>query len=302
MNKRLSAAAKLAVPLIVAFFIGRSIYGNWRQISGEPWQFDAGRSILSFVLASGWFLARPWGWMVIVNHFGNAVPFGEIYRVYRKSELSRYVPGGVWQFVSRVYLTSRYGVRPSACLAAALVDMTLAALASMAPAAWALAAALPQLGAYHRAALAIFPLASLAVVHPRALNAWAGFLSRLLKQPYAPVRIGAAKLFGVWTAYLAAWLGLASAMAFFAGSLLPAADASFAFVAGSYALAWLTALLTMIAPAGMGIREGVLALLLGQALAAGTGLTLAVAMRLWLVAMELAWWAAGRWFPRGAGA
>lgn len=302
MNKRAGAAVKLAVPLIVAFFIGRSIYGNWRQIGGEPWQFDAARSILSFVLASGWFLARPLGWMVVINRFGNAVPFGEIYRVYRKSELSRYVPGGVWQFVSRIYLTRRYGVRPSACLAATAVDMTLAALASMAPAAWALAAALPQLGAYHRAALAVFPLLSLAVVHPRALNAWAGLLSRLLKQPYTPVRIGAAKLFGVWAMYLAAWFGLAASMAFFAGSLLPAAGDSFAFIAGSYALAWLAALLTMVAPAGMGIREGILGMLLGQALAAGTGLTLAVAMRLWLVVMELVWWAAGRWFPRGAGA
>ena len=61
-------------------------------------------------------------------------------------------------------------------------------------------------------------------------------------------------------------------MAFFARSLLPSAGASFTFIAGSYALAWLTALLTMIAPAGVGIREGVLGLLLGRVLAPGTGL------------------------------
>ena len=299
MNKRFGVAAKLAVPLIVAFFIGRLIYENWRQIRGEPWQLDAGDLLLSFVLAAGWFLARPLGWMVVIDCFGHSIPFGEIYRVYRKSELSRYVPGGVWQFASRVYLTRRYGVQPAACLAATLVDMTLAALASMVPAVWAAAAALPQLGEYQRGLLLIFPLLSFAVVHPRALNAWAGFLARLLKQPYTPLRIGAAKLFGVWALYLAAWVGLTAAMAFFARSLLPFAGASFTFIAGSYALAWLTALLTMIAPAGVGIREGVLGLLLGRVLAPGTGLTLAVAMRLWLVAMELVWWAAGRWFPRG---
>ncbi len=302
MNKRLGAAVKLVVPLIAALFIGRLIYGNWRQVRNEPWQLEAGYLVLSFVPASGWFLARPLGWKIVIDCFGHSIPFGEIYRVYRQSELSRYVPGGIWQFASRIYLIRRYGVRPSVCLAATLVDMTLAALASMVPAVWAIAAAMPQLGKYQRAVLLVFPLLSFAVVHPRTLNAWAGFLSRLLKQPYTPIRIGAAKLFGVWAMYLAAWVGLTAAMAFFARSLLPAAGSSFAFIAGSYAFAWLTALLTMIAPAGMGIREGILGLLLGRVLAAGTGLTLAVAMRMWLVAMELVWWAAGRWFPRGSDA
>lgn len=302
VSKRIGAALKFLIPLIVALSIGRLIYGNWRQVSSEPWQLDSGYLILSFVLASGWFLARPLGWMIVINGFGHSIPFGEIYRVYRKSELSRYVPGGVWQFASRVYLTRRYGVEPAVCLAATLVDMTLAALAALGPAVWALSTALPQLGGYQRGVLTAFPLLAFAVVHPRVLNAWAGLLSRLLKQPYTPIRISAARLFGVWAIYLAAWVGLAAAMAFFARALLPSAGSLFALIACSYALAWLTALLTMVAPAGMGIREGILGLLLSRVLTAGTGLTLAVAMRLWLVAMELVWWAAGRWFPPRRGA
>lgn len=290
-------ALKLAVPLLVAFFIGRSIYGNWQQIRSEPWQLDAGYLALSFVLATGWFLARPYGWTLVINCFGHAVPFGEIYRVYRKSELSRYVPGGVWQFASRVYLVRKYGVEPSACLAATLVDMVLAALAAMVPAVWVVATALPQLGEYQRAVLMAFPVLSFAVVHPKVLNLWAGFLSRLARQPYSPIRISAVRLFGIWAMYVGAWVGLAFAMAFFVRALLPSTNSSLTFIAGSYALAWVSALLTMVAPAGMGIREGILGLLLSGVLAAGTGLAVAVAIRIWLVLMELVWWAAGHWFP-----
>ncbi|MCY4188684.1 MAG: hypothetical protein OXD30_09395, partial [Bryobacterales bacterium] len=73
----------------------------------------------------------------------------------------------------------------------------------------------------------------------------------------------------------------------------------FAQIAGCYALAWVTALLTMVAPAGMGVREGILGILLSQAVATGTAMILAVAMRLWAIAMELAWLAVGL-LPRTA--
>jgi hypothetical protein len=45
----------------------------------------------------------------------------------------------------------------------------------------------------------------------------------------------------------------------------------------------------MIAPAGMGVREGVLGLLLRRVLPVGAAFTLAVAIRLWLTLVELVW-------------
>ncbi len=295
LTNKVLVAAKICVPLVVSFFIGRMIHANWVQVRAEPWQLDIGLLALSFALGATWHLARPWGWMRLIRGFGHRLRYGDVYRIYRQSEVSRYVPGGVWQFASRIYLMGRLGVKPASCLAATLLDMSLAALAAMVPAAWLAGAAASSLGLWQRYALLAFPFLASALVHPKALNAWAAPLARLLKQPYRNLEIRPREMLAIWASYVAATTLLALAMATLARSLLPGIGMQqFAFIAGCYALAWVAAMLTMVAPAGMGIREGILGLLLTETAAAGTALTLAVAMRLWVVCMELVWLTAGQ--------
>lgn len=301
MIRRALPALKLAVPVVMAFFIGRLIHGNWQQVRAEPWRLESGWMAVSFVMAAAWYLVRPLGWKHLLRGFGHDVPYWEIYRVYRKSELSRFVPGGIWQFAARIYLTRRYGVGPAPCLAATLLDMTLAALAAIVPAAWLAGSASTTLEQWQKAMLWGFPVVAGALVVPRVFNAWAQPLARLLNQPFQRLAIGTARMIGIWAMYCATWTLLALAMAGFARALLPGgAGQHFTYIAGCYALAWVVALLTMVAPAGVGVREGILGLLLGQVLAPGTAMALAVAARLWTVVMEVAWLAAGYLVPRRA--
>ena len=298
MTRWLLPVVKISVPLIVAFFVGRVIHGNWQQVRAEPWRLDAGLLALSFVLGAAWHLVRPFGWARLIRGFGHDLPYWDIYRVYRKSEMSRYVPGGVWQFASRIYLTRQYGVAAAPCLAATLLDMALAALAAMVPAAWLAGSASTSLGAWQRSVLLAFPLIACGFVYPKVLNAWAEPAARWLRQPYRRLEIGPRQMFAIWAMYVSAWTLLGFAMACFARGLLPGiSTAQVAYIAGSYALAWVAALLTLVAPAGVGIREGILGILLAQTVAAGTAMTLAVAMRLWAICMELAWLAVGALRP-----
>ena len=293
MTRWLRAAVKIAVPLVVAFFIGRLIHENWQQVRSEPWRLDFGLLALSFALGAAWHLVRPLGWTRLIRGFGHDVGYWEIYRIYRKSEASRYVPGGIWQFASRIYLTRTHGVSAAVCLAATLLDMTLAGLAAMVPSAWLAGSAITSLGPWQRFALLAFPLFACMLVYPSVFNAWAAPVARRLGQPFRRLKIGAREMLVLWAMYVGASTLLGLAMATFALALLPVVDAGqFAYVAGCYVLAWVAALLTMIAPAGMGVREGILGLLLSRTLASGTAMTLAVAMRLWAVSMELVWLAA----------
>lgn len=307
MTRYLLAVFKVCVPLAAALFVGRMIHGSWHEVRAEPWQLDAGPLALSFVLAAAWHLGRPFGWTRLIRGFGHNLPFWEVYGVYRKSEVSRYVPGGIWQFASRIYLLRRFGVGPAPCLAATVLDMTLAALASLVASGWFAGTAAGTLGTWQRTVVLLFPLASCAVVYPRVLNAWAAPLARFLRQPYRPLRLGFRQLASIWALYAGAWVLLGSAMACLARALLPDIGAAdFGYIAGCYALAWMAALLTVVSPAGIGVREGILGLLLSRVLPVGTAMTLAVAMRLWVVCMELVWFIPAllplgkQWRPEGS--
>ncbi len=299
MTRRAVPALKVAVSLILVSFIGHMIHGNWQQIRTEPWRLEVGWLVLSFTLAAAWYLVRPLGWKLLLHGFGHDVPYRELFRVYRKSELSRFVPGGIWQFAARIYLTRRFGVGAAACLAATMLDMTLAALAAIVPATWLAGSAATTLSPWQEATLLAFPAIACLLVVPRVFNAWAEPLARLLRQPFERLEMGAWQMIGVWAMYCLMWTLLALAMASYARALLTDVDGQqFTLIAGCYALAWVLALLTMVAPAGVGVREGILGLLLGQVLATGTALALAVAMRLWVVGMELVWLIGGQIVPQ----
>lgn len=298
MTRQLARVAKIAVPLVVVFFVARVILDNWEQVREAEWRVSPLYLVGSFVLCSGWFLVRPVGWNIILNRFGRKAPFFAVYRVYRQAELSRYVPGGVWQFVSRIYLIKRWRVSASACLAATIVDLVLATLAALVPASWTLLEVYSDFRLYHRIVLLAFPVAAIAVLHPRILNAWAGFLARRLKQPWTPLRIGFLTLIGIWAMYVAGWLALAAGLALFAHGILVMPPEGSTYIGSSYAVAWLVGMLTMIAPAGMGIRDTALGVLLSRILLQGPAFTLAVGIRFWLLLIEVVWAAIGILTPR----
>lgn len=293
MIKKIANVAKFVVPLVLIFFVGRVIADNWEDVSAAEWQIRPLYLFFSALLCSPWFLLRPLGWNIILNRFGRAVPFPAVFRVTRQAELGRYVPGAVWQWIGRVYLIQKWHVTAAACLVATFIDLVLATLASMVPALFTVEDLLPNLASYYRYVIFAFPLAAIVVIHPKVLNWGAGLVTKRLKMEYSELRIGYPTMAGIWAMYVGGWLSLTAGVAAFVAGVIDLPTGNLAFIGSSYALAWLVGILTMIAPAGMGVRETALGLLLAVVVGTGTAFTLAVAVRLWLLAVELVWVGAG---------
>ena len=299
--QRIFRILKPVVPLGVAFFIGRAIHENWRHVREAPWDFEGRYLFLSFLLTVGWFVLRPLVWAVILRRFGHRISFGAAYRTVRQAELSRYVPGGVWQYVSRVYLADRWGVPAAATVAATLVETVLLILAAVLPALFNFREALPNLARFQIVLLILFPLGALGILHPRFLNSWAGFLARKLKQPYSRLKIKWSAIAGIWLVYVFMWLVVSLGIGCFVRGVMEIPTDRVPAVGSFFAAAWFIAIISMIAPAGMGIRDGVFGLLLSQIMPLGAALTVAVATRLWMTLLELFWTGLGMWFFEGPG-
>jgi hypothetical protein len=297
LTKRLAQVGKFVVPVLVGFFIGRTIYRNWQQVREADWQFAPLYLVVALVLSVPWFVYRPFVWSRLLARFGYPLPFGGVFRIARQAELSRYVPGTVWQYLSRVYLAGRWGVPPTACLGATLVETVLLLLAALPPALWNLQHVMPVVGRYQRILLVAFLIASIGVVHPRILNWWAAILARYAKQPYQELRIGWTTLAAIWVSYVGMWLLLGLSLAFFVGGVMRIPFEQFPSLAADYASSWVASMLAVVAPAGMGVRDGVFGLLLSRMMPLATALTVALAVRLWLTLLELGWVAVARTQP-----
>ena len=287
---------KFLVPLVIAFFIGRAIHRNWQEVRAADWTFDGGYLLISVLLTVGWFALRPYAWAAILGRFGHPISYGAAFRIFRQAELSRYVPGTVWQYVSRVYLAGQWGVPAAATMAATIIETVLLVLASILPALLNIREALPRLASIQQVLLFVFPVVALAVVHPRVLNLWAGFLARRLKQPYSKLEIGWGAVAGICLTYSLMWLVVGLGVGFFVRGVISIPLTEVPVVGSYYAAAWFIGIISVVAPAGMGIRDGAFGLLLSQAMPLGAALTIAVAVRLWMTLLELVWAALGLWF------
>jgi hypothetical protein len=297
--KRLAQIGKYAVPIVIGFFIARTIYRNWQQVREAEWQFAPAYLLVSIALSVPWFVYRPYVWTVLLRRFGYSVPFGPSFRIVRQAEISRYVPGTVWQYLSRIYLAGRWGVPATAVLGATLVETVLLLLAALPLALWNLQQVLPVMGSYQRIVLVVFLIASIGVVHPRILNWWAAILARYARQPYRELQVGWLTLAGIWVSYLLTWLLLGLGLAFFVRAIMVIPFADFPRLAGDYAASWIASMLAVVAPAGMGIRDGVFGLLLNRTMPLGTAFAVALAVRLWLIVLELAWVGVAQAMPAG---
>jgi len=212
-------------------------------------------------------------------------------RIWFITNLSRFVPGAIWQFahVSAEALSAR--VSPLAATGAILFQQLVLlgtglalslSLAPVLPTAVtgstnpALALGLASLGVV--AAVIFLPIAA------PTLERWTSRLTgREIRWP-APTRSELSRYAGTlalpWIAYgVAFWLFGRAVLGDAAPALLPAAAAFL----GSY----VAGIIAVFAPGGLGVREAALVALLAPVTGAAPALFLAVASRLWLVALEI---------------
>ena len=298
MIRRLLPWLKWLVPLAAAIFIARVIHLEWRKVRDFDWRFDVVFLALSFAATSTWFLVRAFVWRTILAHFACVLPYRECLRIFVLSELSRYVPGTVWQYFSRIYLAGQWGVPAAVTLSSALMELLLMALAAVPLVLWHIDEVFPIIGHAQRVLLLAFPVAAVLLLQPAALNRLARFLLPRLKMEYAPIELRFRTIAGLWAVCLVLWIAFGAGFVLFARSLTPIGFAAGVQLVSQYAASWLIGVVTFFAPGGIGVREGILGLLLAKMMPLGTALVVAVASRLWLISLELLWAAVAQTYCR----
>jgi uncharacterized membrane protein YbhN (UPF0104 family) len=243
------------------------------------------------VLALGYGVsASLWGAMVR-EMGGPTLPRRTTVPLFLVANLGRYVPGKVLQIAGLTWLARRHGVpAPVAAGAAvlgqgvALLGATIVGLAAFfSP---ALDPGLRLWGWLGLGAVALFLMGSgIPAVADRIRSTW--FRLAGSAPPAPSSRPGTDRGFGVRWTFLYTLNWSLYAVAFWLLFLGLVGWQPFLFVGPAFAAAYVGGYLALFAPAGLGIREGLLAAFLAPVLAPQAALALALAARLWTTAVEV---------------
>jgi uncharacterized membrane protein YbhN (UPF0104 family) len=274
----------VAVLAVVAVFFAVTLATRWQEVISLKWQLRPGVFALACVLLalSYALVACLWG---LALHRAAGTPVRAGARIWFLANLARYVPGNVWSYVGAVELARREGVARPVSLAVMAYTQVLSvgvALLAGLPVLLAERARLGRPALLGAAAVAV--VAVLAAVFRRQLLGLARRRLPGLDGDLVPAP-GAVALLAV--GYAAYWAVTGLAVAALVASLYRLSPGDVPLVVAAYAAAYAVGFLSLLTPAGIGVREGVLVVALSPVLPAGPALVVALVSRVWMMVVEL---------------
>lgn len=255
-----------------------------------------------FELTPGWLLGAapftfaggillPLAWRHTLGAYGVELPAAKAVRVWCLSQASRFIPGNVALVASRVLLSSKEGVPRSLAGTSLAIEGGLIVVWGGFFASWLPSSLIP------------WPLRALmalgAVVVLAGLPVLLRLAGRLLPRfpALAPDAIRVRHLYEAVGLYGLNNLVRASGFVFVAAALHTIDPRDVLLIVAAVNLGALLGMVG-ITPAGLGVREGVIAALLAHRFGAGNAAAFAVAFRAWDFAFELVWLALALWWER----
>ncbi len=279
----------VAIALLAFYFLFSRLIRDWRQIPFDTLHFNLLLLILSYaVLFVVHFPLSALGWQLLLAGLGEQIGFRRALAIITITQLGKYAPGKVWFTLGRMSLARSDGVAESKTLTSVVIETGFLLLAAVLLFALALLflprGAFPP-GVYYSLLAAPF---TLFVVYPPILNRLLRFLLPRFKRPVFTLKLSYPRLLAILGIYLLDWFFQGLGCFILINSFYPFPARQLPVLLGGYAISWILGFLFLLAPAGLGIREGIYTFILKLVMPAPVAIISAMVTRVWMSTGELA--------------
>ncbi len=264
-----SRAARWVFGIVAAGLAVWAVAARREEVLAALTRVTVGSVVVAFVATLANAATAGLMWRAVLRDLGARLPLLVAARVFFVGQLGKYVPGSVWPLVVQAELASDYGVARRRTATATMASLLLAIASALV----VVVATLPLVpdvlpDGFGWAPLLVVPV--LVLLHPRVLVPLTNRALRVAgREPLETRTTLSATFAGTgWGVVSWACAGLqVTALAVPVGA--PATAHTFALATGGYALAWAVGFVVVVAPAGAGARELVLAAVLAPVLGPG---------------------------------
>jgi glycosyltransferase 2 family protein len=284
-RRRVLIGLQLAAVAILLGFLTYGLRDAWADAAPRLRDANPLDLLIACVVLAVYYLLFVIGWRWILAAMEIHVPYRLALQAEMVSMLAKYVPGGIWTPAARVVALRRAGVTDTPrVLASVLVEGGLSAIAGV----LVFVASLPSVGVVDAPLVPLVALAVLCAVllHPRVFRPVAAKLLRPFgASEMIPLRYRT--LLALLVFYSFTWLVGGAALFF----LLRAvggdpALTSIAFLGGTSAVGAIVAVLSIIFPSGLGVREASMYALVLTVASEGVALGATVLNRITITLIE----------------
>jgi hypothetical protein len=258
-SRRVRVALQLGLAVLIFGFLIRTVVQQWSEIQSEGVHFHVGWLIPAILVLPAFFVLSAYGWDLILRFMGYRLGFGRAQVAWGQPLLARYVPGSVLYVLGRVLLSEKAGVPRRITIASIVYEQAISATSAVLIASYFIIRHPDLQGQPWRwGVLLLVPLA-VALLHPKVFGPLVNRALRALGREQLPEVLSLRSVVILILFYSLNWLVVAVGIYFVARSVtfIPVED--LILVGSAQAIGYFAALVTLIAPAGIGPKDAAFA-------------------------------------------
>lgn len=285
---KLLRAVGVVVAVVIVAWLVRRLVADWASVRAYEWTLRPWYLAAGFVCLQLAFVTMARAWRSVLRAIGVRWSLTRAFWVFYLSNLGRYIPGNLWQMGAAAMMGRQMGVAATDIVASMIVHllyflpvgavMALATGRFPAPFDGTTVRVLAWSLALVSAAFALWPHVALRRVERLAL--------RVGLDPER-WRVEWSRRLAILAQTVVAWVFLSLGFAWMVLGVAPVQSALTWDLARVYMVAHIIGYIVLVAPAGLGVREGTMVFLLSPLLGTGPAAGVALLARLWYTLAEL---------------
>jgi uncharacterized membrane protein YbhN (UPF0104 family) len=258
-SKRVRLAIQLGIAIVVFGFLVLTVVDQWAEIQDKGVHFHVLWLIPAFVILLIFYALNALGWDLILRFLGYRLGAGRAQVAWGQPLLARYVPGSVLYVLGRVLLSERAGIPRRLTIASIVYEQALQATSAIIVAAYFLIDHPDLQGQPLRWAILLLIPLLIVLLHPRVFGPLANRVLRAFGREPLPEVMSLRGVIAVMAFYALNWGVIAIGIWCVARSVSGISVSDILVVGSAQAFGYVAALVTLVAPAGLGIRDAAFA-------------------------------------------
>lgn len=253
----------LVIISLVFYYLFVSLYANWKDVKTFTLNFNYSYLSGAFILLMIRHLIMPYIWQKILNNLYVKINYYQSFSIWYLALGGRYLPGRIWSTVGMFYLSSKIGIPKNKVLISGTFNLALSLMSAFVVGFALLPSYIPwEIGTTVKVLLLIMVLPSFYILIAITTKA----VSLFNKDDYNLQRPKTRFIcwFYPFILYVITWILYGVSLYFLLSSITQVKSQWVLHIVSSYAISHMAGFISLVTPAGIAVREGMLSILLSD--------------------------------------
>ncbi|MGC9366538.1 MAG: lysylphosphatidylglycerol synthase transmembrane domain-containing protein [bacterium] len=286
--------AVVILVFLVFYYLLNNIISNWIQVKNFSWRpnflFLSAATLLEiFIQFGGVFI-----WKKLINSLGGEITYRRCLKIWFTSALGRYLPGKAWQMVGMIWLLSKQGISSEISVTASIFVQLYSLIPGLVVGMFSIIFLIPIFNiTWTVLILIILIIFTISFAHPKVIGKITEYLAKKRGKQITLSGISLFSSFIYILTYFGYWIIRGLAFFFFIRAWLAVPSDIIFLLISIFTASYVSGLLFLLAPGGIGVREGIMQKLLEEVfknsgkIAAGITSAVSILNRIWLTLIEM---------------